>query len=325
MCIASSSCTSGGRLDGRLDKCYIYYTPTCSAGTYNSSLKMCTIRSSCPNGGRLDDRLDKCYLNYAPTCAYGNYDSTDKICYSALICNLGNYDSTDKNCKAVVTKNCGSYYTWNNTSKKCVNTPRCLKDTRYSLNSTIGYSSFLNECLSDTKHDCVGSYTYSPLPIEKCEVVPVCNTGVYDPNNNSCFNDKYKCPIDPSLPCLGTEKYNHWCSPWKCNQENKCGYAFCLNHSPSNTAPWMNRAMLNNIQNIENKTCINQKCGVVINQNISYCGAKDVCPKGFGVYEKNGKCYADQCPDGTRIGDGGNCYIDSCPEGTVVQGDGTCK
>jgi len=324
-CIQNPSCPNGGQLDGNADKCYKAFTKNCPSGTsYSSSLNMCTKSSSCPNGS-LDTYRDKCFLSYSPTCSYGNYDTANKICYSNPICNLGNYNSFANECRATITRYCGNNYTWSSAIRKCIDNPTCQKDSSFTYNSSINYSTILNICLSKTKHNCPTSYTYSPLPTEKCENVPVCANGVYNPDNNGCFLDKYTCPIDPNLPCLGTQKFNHWCSPWSCNQNNKCGYGYCLNNNPSSTPPWMLRSLLNNMQYIRNGQCTNQKCDLVKNRDISYCGQESVCPQGFGVYEKNGQCYANQCPDGSQIGGDGTCYIKVCPTGTTDQGDGTCK
>ena len=306
MCIANPSCSSGGLFDGSIDKCYLSYNKTCpSNSTYYSALDMCKADPVCAKGV-LDTSSDKCYLSYTPTCSYGNYDSNNGICYSSPVCDLGNYNSANKRCIATVAKNCGNYYTWDDSSKKCINTPVCPKDQGYSLNSTIGYSPLLKKCISDTQHDCAGNYTYSPLPVEKCEIVPVCENGVYSNTTNGCFSNEYKCPIDPSLPCVGVEPGNHWCSPWKCNQDNKCGYAYCPNNNPGQDGNWEPRWNFYNFKYISDGQCIDAKCDLALNKDISYC-SKSACPKGFGVYEKDGHCYKKACPENTYEYNG-HCY-----------------
>ena len=320
-CTQNPSCPNGGQFDGNMDKCYASYSKSCPSGTsYSSSLDMCSKDASCPSG-TLDTYRDKCFLSYSPICSYGNYDATNKICYSNPVCSLGNYNSTANECRATITRYCGANYYWDSTSKKCIDNPTCPKDSSFKYNSSINYSKILNVCWSKTQHDCPSSYTYSPLPIEKCENIPVCSQGIYDPKLNACYKGD-KCPIDPSISCVGPQQ-NSYCSPHPCNQNYKCGYAVCNQGIPKPGYPLMSRSFFN-IKPFSSAsgTCYKQKCDLVKYKYISYCG-KETCPKGFGVYAKNGKCYKKSCPVST-IEKNGQCYKIGCPGGYQIAGGNQC-
>jgi len=322
-CYANPKCPSSSfaNISTKKDKCYTGYSKYCPSGShYYSSLDMCIKDASCP-GGSLDTYRDKCFLSYSPTCSYGNYDNKNRICYSNPICSLGNYNSLANECRAKVTRYCGTNYSWDDKSRKCIDHPVCSKDSSFKYNSSINYSSTLNVCVSTTEHDCPSLYTYSSLPVEKCENVPICSEGVYDPNLNSCYKGDI-CPISPSISCKGP-KHHSYCSPYSCNDNHKCGYAICQQGTPSPGYPIMNRNFFG-IQpsKTATRTCYKQKCDLVKNKYISYCGQLS-CPKGFGVYEKNGNCYKKACPN-TTIEKNGRCYKLGCPNGYQLTGGNQC-
>lgn len=56
---------------------------------------------------------------------------------------------------------------------------------------------------------------------------------------------------------------------------------------------------LNNCSTAEHiTTCVDINCDLVENNNISYC-LNEQCPQNNEIFEKNGKCYAKGCPNGT--------------------------
>ncbi|WP_457748585.1 hypothetical protein [Sulfurimonas sp.] len=324
-CYTSSSCYDNGYYDYDSDKCWFSYSPTCSSGVYSSEDDKCLLDADC-NGGTLNTATDKCEIDHGYSCPDGGTeDLSNQVCIFDTICYEGG-SQNGSNCEVdkiplecPTDANSGT----DTTLDVCYShTNDCLITTTYPDYNTLSYSDTLQACLVKTDLQCAEGLSWS-AEYQKCEAIPICSEGVYYPANDKCFNEDYSCPTDPNLPCIGPSM-NKWCSPWKCNANNQCGYAYCLNNSPSSTEPWMARDLLYNIQYIANNQCIGNKCDVVNNRDISYCGGEETCPKGFGVYEVDGKCYVDACPDGSEIGDDGNCYEYQCPSGTTEQGDGSC-
>lgn len=310
-CQINPTCSSGGQFDGNADKCYLNFSKTCTSnkGTYDATIDKCIISPNC-FGGVLDNDRDICQQSNEIVCPAGEKDLITGMCTFHSTCTgTGSLDlalSTCKDDKIPLACDNGT----DNTLEVCyAKQNACYIDDSFVNHSTLSYSYALKACLADEEIVCASSLTWSEN-IMKCEVVPICNYGVYNPENDFCFADDYSCPIDPNLECKGTEQFNHWCSPWECNSNNQCGYAFCSNNqTPKNTSPWMLRSLLGDIAYIANSQCVGANCDIVTNRDISYCG-EDSCPKGFGVYEKNNKCYQNVCPDGSFLGQDNNCYIE---------------
>ncbi|AXH16392.1 hypothetical protein CP985_03340 [Malaciobacter mytili LMG 24559] len=53
--------------------------------------------------------------------------------------------------------------------------------------------------------------------------------------------------------------------------------------------------------------CTSQFCDLALNDKISYCIGESSCPQDPRVYEKDGKCYIDECPNGTFLDANNNC------------------
>jgi conjugal transfer mating pair stabilization protein TraN len=309
ICQTSPTCPSGGSFDGVNDKCYTNIIKDCNIGVYDSITDKCIISPDC-FGGLLDAASDKCQISRNEDCALGVIDTTINKCIFDSDCtNEGTLNTTTDMCKDdKIPLDCDNGT--DVTLQVCYDkVNECYIDTSFPTYNTLSYSSVLKSCLVEEEVVCSTSLTWNES-LKKCEAVPICNYGVYNPENDFCFNEDYKCPIDPNLECIGTEQFNHWCSPWKCNSNNQCGYAFCTNsQTPKDTSPWMLRSLLGDIGYISNSQCIGANCDVVVNRDISYCG-EDTCPKGFGVYEQDNKCYQNVCPDGAFLGQDNNCYIE---------------
>jgi len=306
--LENPTCPSGGQFDGNTDKCYLSYAKTCNIGVYDTSTDKCIIPADC-FGGTLEINKDMCVQPRELLCSTGVKDSsTGKCIYDATCTDSGSLDATLSTCKDdKIPLSC--VQKTDIALDVCYEKENvCKVSTSFINYNSLVYSDALKTCLVDENVVCASSLTWSEAII-KCEAVPICNYGVYNPQNNFCFADDYSCPINPSFECIGTQ-FNHWCSPWKCNSNNQCGYAFCSNNqTPKNTSPWMLRSLLGDVAYISNSQCIGANCDIVTNRDISYCG-ENSCPKGFGVYEQNNKCYQDVCPDGAFLGQDNNCYIE---------------
>jgi len=55
-------------------------------------------------------------------------------------------------------------------------------------------------CQSTAIHDCPSGYAWNGLPVAKCEAVPVCSRGIYQPSSNSCSTGSGNCPAG-DYPC----------------------------------------------------------------------------------------------------------------------------
>lgn len=309
-CYQNPTCPGGGRFDSRNNACYKPFLKHCSNGTFDSTLNECVKNPNC-YGGILDAKSNKCQLLRYSVCPNGTVKNlaTDNCEYSSSCTGIGTLNTSLNQCKDnKIPLRCPV-----GTDAKldvCYDKVNyCQVSASFPKYSTLKYSNTLKICAIDPYIVCAKSLTWT-ASVRKCEAVPICMTGVYQSDTNKCFDNKYSCPIDKNIPCVGTQKYNHWCSPWKCNSNKQCGYAFCPNNmAPKNTSPWMLRSLLYNVAYTSNSQCVGSKCDIVVNRDISYCG-KDSCPKGFGVYEKNNRCYKDECPNGSFLGQDNKCYIE---------------
>ena len=69
--------------------------------------------------------------------------------------------------------------------------------------ATSARSSYIDACVSATQHDCPAGTTYTPLPIGKCEAVPVCSgAGIYNPERDGCFQGFTTCPLGAAYACM---------------------------------------------------------------------------------------------------------------------------
>jgi len=308
-CQINPTCPSGGLFDGTADKCYLTFIKSCPTGAYDNTSDMCVLNANC-DGGTLNTTKNLCEKPYEIICPVGVEDlSTEKCTFDPTCTDSGSLDPTLSTCKDdKIPLSCAQKT--DIALDVCYEKENeCKIDTSFANYASLVYSDALKACLVDENAVCASSLTWSEAII-KCEAVPICNYGVYNFQNNFCFADDYSCPINPSLECKGTEQFNRWCSPWECNSNNQCGYAFCSNNqTPKNTSPWMLRSLLGDVAYISNSQCIGANCDIVTNRDISYCG-EDSCPKGFDVYEQDNKCYQDVCPDGAFLGQDNNCYIE---------------
>lgn len=203
----------------------------------------------------------------------------------------------------------------------------CPTDNDYVLNNTISFNENTDQCESDIDISCDqnGIYTYD-TPVENtCSLTPPCPTGqIYSSEENQCIVS-VTCPL-PNVSddqCSGPLD-DSWCSPWKCNDVNRCGFAYCENGTtPTGGTDYMPAQYFDYYQYKVAGICSSSECDLTLNKDITYC--LDVtCPEGFEVYESGGSCYKKECPSGSTIDENGNCFVQECPEGTVEQADGSC-
>ena len=131
-----------------------------------------------------------------------------------------------------------------------------------------------------------------------------CNSST--PPVNNCQATEYTCNSNIIKPALVDGKWQ--CSPYVCNSEQKCGTATCNDYPPSKEF-FMEESLLP-MKPDYNGSCVGVLCDMTMNKNISYCDAGETCPKINGVYTKNGKCYYDDCPQGSFLDANGNCVVD---------------
>jgi len=214
-CLSATNPTcSGGNFDPNLDVCWAAYTPTCTQGTYDSASGLCVLPPSCPSG-TLNTATDQCEAVITKDCGTYTLDAGANLCYSAPVCANGAYDASLNVCQATLTRDCGSY-TWSQADFKCLQPVSCPQDPTFSQAATTKFSATLDKCVSDVQHDCPAGTTYTPLPIGKCEAVPICSgAGIYNPQKDSCFEGFNTCPLGTQYKCMDYQGKMQ-CSPNEC-------------------------------------------------------------------------------------------------------------
>lgn len=220
ICVANPSCPSSGSLDGNADVCWVDAIINCPASTsYDANLDKCVGDATCSSGGSLDTVNDKCWIQAGVQCPTGwNYDSTTSVCYQDVFCDYVFNPSTDR-CEVTVSKDCGSY-TYSSTEDLCIQDISCPVDSNFSLSTTITYDTDLDVCLSEAQHDCPSTasytYTWSSAPVNKCELVPICFDGIYNPDNDLCYLGDLSCPLGSEYQCITMEDGKNYCSRLTC-------------------------------------------------------------------------------------------------------------
>jgi len=214
-CLSATNPTcSGGNFDPNMDVCWAAYTPTCSQGTYDSASGLCVLAASCPNG-TLNTATDLCEATLTRDCGTYSFDAAANLCFSSPVCANGAYDASLNVCQATLTRNCGTY-SWSQADFKCLQPVACPKDPAFSQAATTTFSNTLDKCVSDVQHDCPAGTTYTPLPIGKCEAVPICSAaGIYNPQKDSCFEGFNTCPLGTQYACMEYQSKMQ-CSPNPC-------------------------------------------------------------------------------------------------------------
>jgi conjugal transfer mating pair stabilization protein TraN len=214
-CLSATNPTcTGGNFDPTLDVCWTTYSPTCSQGTYDSTSGLCILAPFCPNG-TLNSLTDLCEAAITRDCGAYSFDAAANLCFSAPVCSNGAYDASLNVCQASLTRNCGTY-SWSQADFKCLQGITCPQDPTFSKAATTAYSTTLDKCLSETQHDCPLGTTYMPLPIGKCEAVPICSgAGIYNTQKDSCFEGFNTCPLGTQYACMEYQEKMQ-CSPNPC-------------------------------------------------------------------------------------------------------------
>jgi len=210
---AFPNCPSG-TMDYGVDVCYANYTIQCPSGmTYDAGIGLCYQTPACSNGA-LDISRDVCYQARATSCASPwVFDSGINLCYSPPVCSSGSYNSTLDQCLATITRACGSY-TWSAPDNKCIQGVTCPSDPTFSQNSTVAFSEALDACASQAEHNCPAETSYNGMPVKKCEAVPVCPTGTYDPATDKCREGNI-CPLGTQYTCMDYQGTSQ-CTPNQC-------------------------------------------------------------------------------------------------------------
>lgn len=233
-----NACYTGNTLDGSV----CYQNPTCPSGSFDFGTHVCyaQVNKQCDDGFLLDTGTNLCIK--APACTFGtlnpttdlceavvtkdcgtySMDAAANLCYSSPICANGAYDANLNLCLATLTRNCG-IYTWNQAVFKCVQAVTCPTDPAFSLETTTTFSASLDKCISATEHNCPTGTSYTRLPISKCEAVPICSgVGIYNPQNDSCFEGLNTCPLGTQYTCMDYQGQMR-CSPNACFDPSKPG------------------------------------------------------------------------------------------------------
>jgi conjugal transfer mating pair stabilization protein TraN len=226
-----NACNKGYTPDGSV----CYQNPTCPSGSFDSGNHVCfaQVDKQCNDGFLLDTATNLCIK--APTCPLGTLNSTTdlcealvtkdcgtysldvaaNLCFSTPVCANGTYDATLNVCLASLTRNCGSY-SWSQADFKCLQPVTCPKDPAFSLAATTKFSTTLDTCVSDVQHNCPTGTTFTPLPIGKCEAVPICSgAGIYNSQKDSCFEGLNTCPLGAQYACMEYQGKMQ-CSPNPC-------------------------------------------------------------------------------------------------------------
>lgn len=323
ICYASSTCLSGGNFDTTADKCWFSYSPTCTSGTYDATSLKCTLDAIC-DGGALNTSLDKCQISREIVCAQGVKDSATGKCTFTANCQAGaTLNSKGCNTEPIPLTCPSGTDTALDMCFSDVNACKINSSYPSTLASTLTYSDALNICIVDENIVCAPSLTWSANYL-KCEAVPICYNGMYNPENDFCYIKTKECPINASHPCKGPIG-NQWCSPYECNPKtNQCGYAECPGGiQPSLTAEMSPSYNANLISNSSDSLCTEPYCNIANSSRFTYCGLEAACPSGFGVFEQNSKCFVRECPKDS-FQENNKCYSLGCPKGTTEQGSGKC-
>lgn len=321
ICYSSSSCLSGGNFDISADKCWFSYSSSCTSGTLDINSSKCVLDAIC-DFGSLNTSLNKCQVSQDRVCNSGTIDLTTGKCTFTATCQSGaTLDSKGCNQEKIPLICPNGTDTLLDVCYSDINA--CKIDSSYPKSSTLAYSDALNTCIVDENVVCAPSLTWSEL-YKKCEAVPICYNGMYNPENDFCYISTKECPTNSAYPCIGPIG-NKWCSPYNCNPTtNQCGYAECPGGiQPSSTAEMSPSYNANLIYNASDSLCINSRCDLANSSRFTYCGLEEACPSGFGVFEQSGQCFVRECPAGS-FQENNKCYTLGCPKGTTVQGDGKC-
>ncbi|WP_148295282.1 hypothetical protein [Sulfurospirillum multivorans] len=320
-CYANPTCPSSGSFDGNLDMCWLSFNKSCTMGTYDATSNSCLNEPIC-DGGALNTTLDKCQMSREIVCAQGTKDTTTGKCTFTATCQSGatllisgcNTEAIPLTCPSGTDTTLDVCYSDVNA---------CKVDSTYPKVSTLTYSDALNICIVDENVVCASSLTWSEL-YQKCEAVPICYNGMYNPENDFCYISTKECPINAAYPCNGPIG-NQWCSPYTCNATtNQCGYAECPGGiQPSLTAEMSPSYNADLVYSAADVLCTDSYCNLANSSRFTYCGLEAACPSGFGVFEQNGQCFVRECPQDS-FQENNKCYSLGCPKGTTEQGNSKC-
>ena len=303
-CYANPTCPSSGSFDGVNDICYLTFGKSCTSGSYDTISNACVLDPICDEG-ILNTTLDKCQLSRDVVCSIGVKDLVTGKCTFVASCQSNATLVVDKCTNYPIPLTCPSGT--DTTLDVCYsNVNDCYVDNSYINANTLAYSASLKTCLVEEKIACATGLTWSETYI-KCEAVPICYNGMYNPENDFCYISTKECPINSSYPCKGPIG-NKWCSPYECNPTtNQCGYAKCSSGYPPTSKEEPTEQISGLILNTSDSVCMDMSCYFSNSSRISYCGTEATCPKGFGVFQQGSNCYQSVCPPTSQELDG-SCY-----------------
>jgi hypothetical protein len=218
-CQLTPSCPSPGFYNSVVNLCDAGNN-LCGSFSFDGNNDVCYTPAECGNGGTLNTERDMCETAITGVdCGGYTYDSSARTCYTLdNYCEDNSYDSSYNQCIATVGKNCGTYSLSSENNQLCIKEIECPTDSSFSLSDT-SYSSVLDKCISDAEHICPSGDTYVYTwnrDVLKCELVPICASGVYTPETDGCYVGDLTCPIG-DYPCLPIDGEN-FCSPNPCER-----------------------------------------------------------------------------------------------------------
>jgi len=189
---------------------------------------------SCPNGYSLSNPLTASQCQDVKTL-WGNntgiQDCTNPAyqCQgSAQACPAGTTKTADGRCSSDTGAYCPTSTNGNITFESAgivIGGDLCHTPYSHDCPPDKPYNSVFDTCgaMPPATVICPTGSGYNPPPIDKCDSIPFCATGVYDNVTNKCFNATYTCPIG-DFPCKQIDPTTQtvpvkYCSPNACQSD----------------------------------------------------------------------------------------------------------
>ncbi len=157
---------------------------------------------------------------------------------------------------------------------------------------------------------------------DKCMMVPICKTGIFNPATNGCYLGNFTCPLGPQYKCRKMSNTpvpnpknpnsfleDMWCSPVNCHNQ-KCKVATCQNqpNQDSQHPDWCYGKICDGFEpytQCGKIKCPSNAVTKIINGNV-HCYLK-ACPNNKGVFIYNNNCYMEKCPSDS-VQENNKCY-----------------
>ena len=157
---------------------------------------------------------------------------------------------------------------------------------------------------------------------DKCMMVPICKTGIFNPATNGCYLGNFTCPLGPQYKCRKMSNTpvpnpknpnsfleDMWCSPVNCHNQ-KCKVATCQYQSNQNPQHpnWCYGKICDGFEpytQCGKIKCPSNAVTKIINGHV-HCYLK-ACPDKKGVFIYNNNCYMEKCPSNS-VQENNKCY-----------------